>query len=1351
MSAVKIFTLNVRGLTDINSPKYQSIKQYIHSLKIDILILTETIFTHDYPFQNYERILSHGPGNAGIAIIITNKDVKIVGHKEIFPGRRIDLSILIDHNLWNITALYLPHNNQNQLTKQILETEGLFLPDLVIGDTNTSISTKDNPKYKANLQSKTLKSYLKKYNLVDAGKKHNNFVPTFVNHQTMTRIDKVFCNKERTSCISEFQVGITPYLYDHNYILITLGRKKRKINTWKFNSTLLSQKKFVEELKNFMKNTITKDYTKFPATKPDNRWKALKKKLRNFLKCKCRTQFEQLKKAQNKIKLLTNNKSKNLEEIKEIKQHLTEYSNQLNEIILAKNFKAMANRNPGIPTKSLSKYLERSNIKISKEKEITLNTLHDFYKELYQTETKIQKTTINKMFQNWDKEITDEENKSLTERITKEHINGILNNPKLSKFSTPGDDGIPYAVYITILDEIHKPLTELFNFWLFGGKMDSCFNKATIISLYKKGEPSDPTNWRPISLLNSDYKIYTSIINNRIKRIIPRLIKETQTGFVNGRFIIDNITILHEIIKKGHPDLLLIFLDIKKAFDSLNHTSIIKILIKLKIHPIYVKAIRNIYKSSTASITHQGENHNPFKILTGVKQGYPLSPTLFVLAMELLARTLQKKLSGIEIHNIKLTNSMFADDTTIMCEGSSDKLKADKILTKFQEATGLTINKNKSCYYTTKNTINDIPPIQEEKILGYMVNKEGLVTSLEKTIQIIKNITNRWRTLISDIRQRAMIWKCYCISKLWYNSWIINPNSEEINTLNNLQNWFIYQPNKPFENEKKYKRLMNKIRGEQSISKGGLGILDLQKKIQSFNINLIEKSYEKKSISYQILNKDHDENYGFVEHIIGWNEINNSLYDILLERGEPEANNKEEIHALRQKTKLALNSKKIYLILNPPPINPPLTKDQIILAGKLPKGLQSLWNTLNIAKINHKHKYLIWRYYNNLLPYNHQLNCPVCKTDNRLSKKHIFFDCIKIQSAFTKNILEINRITKQNGLQPIQKWDENTLHSLFNNPKGTILPHKLFIVPTIMYCIWLKLCESIHNKEPPSHLPSMIKNKIIKENKQIQNQRFPPKKTQPTTINTIQIATTKSQPSSTPQKELNMPDSEKLTLITNKTPRPTKKTYKNKTPKTTSTLNKRPRANKNQIGIIPSTEIISKKKKKKKEEPSEEVLLAQWSLPPRNKSLNKPNKLATQKNKLRNTVLSLPTLLSFYNNTTYTMILTKYDIEFPNNLKLLLESSKNKKNKKKNKNKIFPKKTQLQNEDEILWPTKELIFGHTLNKLDPLPRTPDETLLQLEDEEIIEYISARWSRIILKFTNNDTNTIKETFDRFRSE
>ena len=138
---------------------------------------------------------------------------------------------------------------------------------------------------------------------------------------------------------------------------------------------------------------------------------------------------------------------------------------------------------------------------------------------------------------------------------------------------TTGTDGLPVEFYKVFWKGVDQLLVNSVNYAYASGKLSATQRRGVIKLIPKKDtELYYVKNWRPISLLNCDYKIAAKVIANRIKQVLPNLISNDQTGFIKDRFIGENIGLVDSIInyasEKNIPGLLL-FLDFQKAFDTL--------------------------------------------------------------------------------------------------------------------------------------------------------------------------------------------------------------------------------------------------------------------------------------------------------------------------------------------------------------------------------------------------------------------------------------------------------------------------------------------------------------------------------------------------------------------------------------------------------------------------------------------------------------------------------------------------------------------------------------------------------------------------------------------------------------
>ena len=201
----------------------------------------------------------------------------------------------------------------------------------------------------------------------------------------------------------------------------------------------------------------------------------------------------------------------------------------------------------------------------------------------------------------------------------------------------------------------------------------SISQKRGIISLIPKKKNKDKClleNLRPISLLNIDYKILTKTIAKRLEKVLPNVINANQTSYIKGRFIGENVRLIHEIMY--HTKLtdklgIEIFLDFRKAFDTIEWCYLKKALQMFSFGQDIQKWFDIIYNDASSCVLHNGHASEFFLVEKGVRQGCPLSGLLFVLGIELLARALQKNptIRGIQVGHNELKTIQYADDTTV--------------------------------------------------------------------------------------------------------------------------------------------------------------------------------------------------------------------------------------------------------------------------------------------------------------------------------------------------------------------------------------------------------------------------------------------------------------------------------------------------------------------------------------------------------------------------------------------------------------------------------------------------------------------------------------------------------------
>ena len=213
------------------------------------------------------------------------------------------------------------------------------------------------------------------------------------------------------------------------------------------------------------------------------------------------------------------------------------------------------------------------------------------------------------------------------------------------------------------------------------------------------------SKWRPITLLNDIYKIVAKTIANRMRPLLPSIIHDTQSGFLQDRSIFDNIFLFWEMtaLAQHHKQsLAILLLDFEKAYDKVDWDFLEAVLLKLGFPCAWIKGVSALYRHASSSVLFSGGYGTLFPISRSVRQGCPLAPFLFILFGEALSSFLRSSTVAIQalalpIENSTVLDAEFADDIALYIHGDVSNLdRVQNALQTFSDATGASLNWNKS-------------------------------------------------------------------------------------------------------------------------------------------------------------------------------------------------------------------------------------------------------------------------------------------------------------------------------------------------------------------------------------------------------------------------------------------------------------------------------------------------------------------------------------------------------------------------------------------------------------------------------------------------------------------------------
>lgn len=734
--SLKIASFNINGV--LNPVKRGKILSKLKKDRIQIAFLQESHLNdsehaklNKSGFKNV-YFSSHGSGKRrGVATLISGAvNYEHISEHKDSEGRFVMVTGKIEGIVMSLLNVYVPPGSDWSFYKHIIDLMTTKSQGILIcgGDFNIRLNPKidsSNGKSGAKNISRRLNTWLCEVGIVDVWREMNPTSRDYSHyscaHNVYSRIDYFFMLKGDLCRVDNCEIKVST-ISDHSpiYMSVYLNNKK-KSTLWRLNSNILNNPvtkgKLKSEIQLYLDNNDNEEVT------PPILWDALKAVIRG--KIIAISSYEKkmkgikLQKLEEDLNRLQKEHAKSLKDdnkhkIKKLKKEIDEINTQ--EIQKKLLFTRQQYYEVGGKSLKLLSYKlrkQQADRTIHKIRNFATNEIETSLEKIQQCFLNYYKTLYSQPQENNDNQIdaflaqinlpqiTDEQNGKLISKITKEEIQSAIRRMKGGK--SPGTDGFPTEWYKAMQDQLIPTLLKTFNWVLENKNIPPSWREAMISVIPKEGKDKlDCGNYRPVSLLNNDYKLFTSILSKRIELILPVLIHKDQTGFVRQRQTQDNIRkTLHVMrqITQQKLETLILSLDAEKAFDSVRWSFLYKVLSKFGFHMTIIDTFAALYNKPTARIKINGDLTNSFILERGTRQGCCASPLLFALFIEPMSQLIRQRsdIKGVTMKSGEQKLALFADDLLISITQPTQTLpKLMKLLEEFGSISGYKININKT-------------------------------------------------------------------------------------------------------------------------------------------------------------------------------------------------------------------------------------------------------------------------------------------------------------------------------------------------------------------------------------------------------------------------------------------------------------------------------------------------------------------------------------------------------------------------------------------------------------------------------------------------------------------------------
>ena len=671
-----------------------------------------------------------------------------------------------------------------------------------------------------------LQLYMEEAEIIDIWRQQHPDERKFTWHRTrppvFCRLDMIFTSFDMVGYVENSDI-LPSFKSDHSIVSldINLHKEDRGRGFWKMNTTHLRDQDCV----NLINECITESEIKYSHENPALKLELIKWEVMNcnrkYAKNKAKNKRNILEDLEKRLSDLEKNRDENIgfHNDVNIQENINDVRREINTIVEEKTKSSMLRSKirwykEGEKSSKYFLNLEKSNYnkKIMKSTVLSdgtktndpkriLEEQKKFYSRLYTSDENVEfDVKVNNL-----PKLTARERANLDKDITIEDLEYAIKNCKNNK--TPGCDGIPVEFYKVFWNRIKNILYDALMYAYKEKTLHISARRGVICLIPKKYKDLDYIkNWRPLTLLNTDYKILSKVLAIRLKLCLDKLVNRDQTGFMKNRFIGENIRKILDVINYAEMEdipALIISIDFEKCFDRIEWSAVYKAMELFNIGDKYINWIKLLYNDTFSCTTNNGHSSDWFKPTRGLRQGCPMSPYLYLLCGEIFANLVRNsnKIKGIPLCDSEIRISQYADDTNLF--SIYDKSSLDGIVEIFnviEKNMGLKVNYDKTNIYRIGSIRNSLAKLYTQRnfrwesapinILGVDISHEAdlvVKKNYDHVLNNIREVLNLWENRDLSIMGKVLVVNTLLASHFVYKlSALRSPNKEQIDEFNKL-------------------------------------------------------------------------------------------------------------------------------------------------------------------------------------------------------------------------------------------------------------------------------------------------------------------------------------------------------------------------------------------------------------------------------------------------------------------------------------------------------------------------------------------------------------------------------------